>query len=175
MTNRTNMENELEGVEEYLRGLPVLGGFKVPHNYLENLVEGFDIAERDLEFKGDGFGVPDGYFVKLEGRVMDSLPKEAKKLSLFSGHRFWLGGIAASMFLVGFVFLWKQEKALVQTEKMSLEIGQVAAVLSVGDLNADLLCDAGWCEELEYLPMVKEGSYEDYLGEGELDLILEEL
>jgi hypothetical protein len=171
------MENEDDGIADYLRSLPVMGGFKAPEGYLETLVERMDFEEVELEFGEGGFEVPNGYFDNLEGRVMAGVGgfKEAKQVSIFVRQRFWLSAVAASLFMAGFVFLWNQEKALVRTEKSKLEIGQVAAALSVGDLNADLLCDAGWCEELEGLPMVKEGVYDDYLGDVEAEILIEEL
>jgi hypothetical protein len=182
------IEKEIVELENEIKSLKVKGGFCVPESYFEALQSKLDnIGEEphlgiDLEGKiregKTGFSIPQGYFESLENKVTARVfetKRTAKVMSIFSYKKFLIVGIAATFLFSAFLFLWKDEKMISFSENKGLEVDQVASHLEIGDLNEDLLCDAGWCDELTTLPVINEELPEGYLNDAETELIMEEL
>ncbi len=189
MKSLTDMEKEIVEAEAFLKGLDLRGGFSVPEGYFGQLQERLEIMGDETLVEGQldsfnskgvegGFNIPTDYFEALEGKVMNrvlEVNKEAKVMPLISYKNYWIASIAAAFLIAAFIFLWKDQKATLVAESNSLEIEQVADHLEVGDLNEDLLCDAGWCDEITTLPGIGGEIPADYLNETETDLLIEEL
>ncbi|MCF8254487.1 MAG: hypothetical protein K9H61_13705 [Bacteroidia bacterium] len=175
------MDQEIKNSEEFIRAFPVEGGFNEPVNYFEELDADIllEIRLRELISKNEnieiGFEVPGSYFEtlteKIQGKVEE---KGAKKIALFGPY--WLSkltGIAAIfIMLVGLVFFRSEPKSI---SEIKLTEEDIANELSLGDLNAVLLCDAGWCNELEGLGQTNKKNSEIWIEETDLELIIEEL
>jgi hypothetical protein len=177
----TNMDHEIKNSEELIRNLSVEGGFKEPVNYFEELEEQIlvKISLKELISENEniktGFEVPEAYFESLSEKIQGKVEgKGAKKIALFGPY--WLSkltGIAAIfIMLVGLVFFRAEPKS---TSEIKLTEDDIANELSVGDLNATLLCDAGWCNELEGLGQTNKKNSEIWVEETDLELIIEEL
>lgn len=189
MSSLNDMEKEIVEAEAFLKGLNPRGGFSVPENYFEQLQERLELMGDEPLMEDElaslnrmgaegGFNIPTDYFKALEGKVIDSVLEEnneAKVISLLSYKRYWLASMAAAFLITAFVFLWKDQKSAQVAESSRLEIEQVADHLEVGDLNEELLCDAGWCDEITTLPGIGGDLSADYLNEIETDLLIEEL
>lgn len=182
------IEKEIVELENDIKSLKVKGGFCVPESYFESLQSKLEnIGEEpllgiDLEGKTKvneiGFSIPQGYFESLESKVIARAFENdhtAKVMSIFSYKKYLIVSIAATFLFSAFLFLWKDEKMMPFPENKGLEVDQVASHLEIGDLNEDLLCDAGWCDELTTLPVISEELPEGYLNDAETELIMEEL
>lgn len=119
--NHSKMDNEIEQIESKLTSLPVQGGM---------IVE-------------------DSYFSELEAMIMQRVVAKdmPKKHQLI---RFIWVPAAAAIFILFFVFLYQNKLDDIQTNP-SLDIDLVADHLGNTELSEDLLCDAGWCIELDEL------------------------
>ena len=119
--NHSKMDNEIEQIESKLTSLPVQGGM---------IVE-------------------DSYFSELEAMIMQRVVAKdmPKKHQLI---RFNWVPAAAAIFILFFVFLYQNKLDDIQTNP-SLDIDLVADHLGNTELSEDLLCDAGWCIELDEL------------------------
>lgn len=189
MKSLTDMEKEMGEAEAFLKGLELKGSFSVPEGYFEQLQERLEILGDETTDEGQldsfnslgvegGFNIPTDYFEALEGKVMNRVleeNKEAKVIPLLSYKKYWLASIAATFLIAAFIFLWKDQKVTLVAESNTLQIEQVADHLEVGDLNEELLCDAGWCDEITSLPGIGGEIPVDYLNETETDLLIEEL
>jgi hypothetical protein len=119
--NHSKVDNEIEQIESKLTSLPVQGGM---------IVE-------------------DSYFSELEAMIMQRVVAKdvPKKHQLI---RFIWVPAAAAIFILFFVFLYQNKLDDIQTNP-SLDIDLVADHLGNTELSEDLLCDAGWCIELDEL------------------------
>jgi hypothetical protein len=187
------MELEIENSEMYLKGLPVEGGFAVPTSYFEELEnELLAFAETD-EYVMDGvssgsFEVPEGYFDQLNERIIAEIVEEkvvkseveemeGKIISLFGRPVFMrVIGIAASLILVsGLYFFQPKSTQNGIASQVELGVNEVADHIEASELDEDLLCDAGWCNELDGLMPEKDQKGDDSYLELEEDLIIDEL
>jgi hypothetical protein len=189
MSNLTDMEKEIGEAELFIKGLQAEGGFSVPENYFEKLQDRIEFVGDDVIIEEElndiksissegGFSMPPEYLETLEGKVMNrvlEVNNEAKVVSLFPFRNYWLASMAATFLIAAIIFLWKDQKSELVVESSRLEIEQVADHLEVGDLNEDLLCDAGWCDEITSLPGIGGDIPMEYLNETETDLLIEEL
>lgn len=187
------MKLEAEHSEAYIRSLPVAGGFSVPESYFEeleqNLLKGYEEeVEEKLFIEDTGFEVPQGYFDQLNERIIGNVKgREEERESEGVGAKIiplfrrpilmWATGLAASAILVSGLYFFqptnKQTDAMAVKE--SLGINDVADHLDASELDEDLLCDAGWCNEIEALNTPKDfGTEEKYLDLEE-ELIIDEL
>lgn len=182
------MTDETKDIESYLRSLPIVGGFKVPAGYFENLEErlALNCSEVPDLSLGDEklYEVPEAYFEQLNDRIMQRLVKaEAKKIPLHRQPVFmWVSGIAASFLLVAGLYLYQPAAPgtavnMVQPNTpAALEVSEVAEQFSATELDVDMLCDAGWCNELEELSKTDADKNTDrILLETDEDLIIDEL
>lgn len=119
--NHSKVDNEIEQIESKLTSLPVQGGM---------IVE-------------------DSYFSELEASIMQRVVAKdvPKKHQLI---RFIWVPAAAAIFVLFFVFLYQNKLDGVQSNS-NLDIDLVADHLGNTELSEDLLCDAGWCLELDEL------------------------
>lgn len=170
---KTTMENSKENSsEDYIRSLNPSGGFFTPPNYLEsNVTRMKDLILKEQlnipETRG-GFEVPENYF---ENFKVDIRPKQSQLTLLHKSK--WIS-IAASLLLIGFTgwIIIKNNpngKGKEQSDLQKLSTEEIINHLDPQDINAELLCDAGWCNELQELeneskevnPILDEVSEED--------------
>ena len=173
------MDQEISNSERYLRELPIQGGFSVPQNYfseLENKLMPEEEASLFPPVQG-GFVVPENYFVQLNLQLEERLSKRlASSISLYGKPVFMWVGIAASLLFVFGLFLYqpRPEKELGSNQKISAE--DIAAHLNDVDLSEDLLCDAGWCSEIDKLNIISDSAGMNALNlEIDEDYIIDEL
>jgi hypothetical protein len=187
------MELETENSELYLKGLPVDGGFEVPAFYFEELENELLAFAETEEYVIDGvnsgsFEVPEGYFDQLNKRIIAGIVEEkvvksevevmeGKIVSLFGRPLVMrVIGIAASAILVsGLYFFQPQNSGNGIATQLEVGVNEVVEHLEATELDEELLCDAGWCNELDgLLPEKEQNGYESYL-ELEEYLIIDEL
>jgi hypothetical protein len=76
--------------------------------------------------------------------------------------------------LVSFLFLGGKTPQSFSDQEVNLSTEEIAEQLSLSDVNAELLCDAGWCNELEKLNKEEDNSIETLIDTDE-ELIIDEL
>jgi hypothetical protein len=124
--------------------------------------------------KEGGYTVPEGYFEQLQQKIQTDISKQkslkkAKKIPLF-----WLSAAAIIVISLG-VWLMPFSRPNT-TEEVRLDNELMIDQLGSTELSADLLCDAGWCLELEQLPILGDSSLDyELLQNIETDFIIEEL
>lgn len=144
--NQIEMDKEIEELESKLTSLPVQGGM---------IVE-------------------DSYFSELEACIMQrvvakDVPKEHQLI------RFIWVPAAAVIFILFFVFLYQNQLDGVQSNS-NLDIDLVAEHLGNTELSEDLLCDAGWCVELDELLYISDSTlFDEDLKLIETDWLFDEL
>lgn len=118
------MDEETKRLEEYLKGIESKGSFEVP----------------------------DVYFNNLEAKILNCLPQHhhTKKAKILSQH--WFSAAAIFLLCLSIIFTYTQKEEqkgyrLIDNEFVLDQLGRT-------ELNADLLCEAGWCLELEQLPFL---------------------
>lgn len=187
------MELEIENSELYLKGLPVDGGFEVPASYFEDLENELLAFAETEEYVINGvssgsFEVPEGYFDQLNERIISEIVgekvvigevevKEGKIISLFGRPIVMrIIGIAASAILVsGLYFFQPKNTQNGMASQVEVGVNEVADHIEASELDEDLLCDAGWCHELDGLLPEKDQKGDDSYLELEEDLIIDEL
>lgn len=144
------MDQEIEKLEQEIKKWQPSGGFTTPGFYEAGLAD--RIRQRTLMDSPKDFQVPEGYFYGLNQRISNSIPPvEAKVIPLYKRTYFvQITGIAAMLLLTLSVFWNSLTPKQVETSEWP-ETEDVASYLNTYDLNADALCDAGWCNELEDL------------------------
>ncbi|OYU97556.1 MAG: hypothetical protein CFE21_04485 [Bacteroidetes bacterium B1(2017)] len=177
------MNQEIKDSESYLRNLPVAGGFEVPEGYFEGLEyslmsEEEDIEIREKEISELGFGMPANYFENLENEVLSKLEKrqEARVIPIAAQSWYIWASSAAAVLLIAlnFVFFKPNENhSELTSQQISTE--DVANHLLESDINEDLLCDAGWCNELEKLSGGTDKATNELLLETDEEILINEL
>ncbi len=176
-----SFENEHIKSEEFIKGLKRSGGFEIPEDYFES---NFKVLQQipldpalDIEKTATSFDTPPHYFENLSSQIFDKVnqPKQAKKISLsFSNN--WMK-IAAAIALFGVIGLGMMKlNTPKQTDTAKLEDlseEEIIDHLSSSGYGVDMLCDAGWCDELKKLD--NNSDIENYLMEdgNELELMSE--
>lgn len=134
-----------------------------------------EIEEKELYIKSlhvqGGFTTPETYFAKLDAQIIakiseNNAPKKAKVFNLA-----WLS--AAAVFLVMLGIFLQKDKLVLPEPSANLDAEMVAEQLGNADLSAELLCDAGWCLELEQLPFMADSNL--VIDNLESDLLFDEL
>lgn len=177
------MDQEIKDSEIYLRNLPVAGGFEVSEGYFEELENSLISEEENIEIAVKeisrlGFEMPANYFENLENKVLAKLEKrqEARVISIAPQSWYIWASSAAAVILItlNFVFFEPKEK---QTELTSQQISteDIADHLLESDLNEDLLCDAGWCNELEKLYGSTDKATNELLLDTDEEILINEL
>ncbi len=169
------MDQEIYNSEKYLRALPLQGGFTVPTHYFSEL-EMRLIQEEEIAFTPnpkDGFVVPDAYFSELHSLLVSKVGQtEAKQISIHFKPAIKWFGLAASVFLVFGIFLYESRLTQTHGSNPKISADEIAEQLNEGDLSEELLCEAGWCSELEKLNMMSDTSSLDVLNSDLEDAII---
>ncbi|MCE2741858.1 MAG: hypothetical protein LW669_10280 [Sphingobacteriales bacterium] len=144
--NQNNMDNQSEPIESYLHSLNREGGMTVG----------------------------EAYFAELEKQIMQRVLVQEKSVKLpFISHA-WMSA-AALILLTLFVFLFRDNFNTIESRN-SVDIEFVADQLSNTELSEELLCDAGWCLELDQLLLLPDTSMSiDAFKQIESELMFEDL
>lgn len=176
------MKPESEHSEQFIKNLKVKEGFIVPENYFEELENRLQAisAEPGFELEGikGGFIVSESYFDNLESRILKKVPEQAKTIPMYQRGIFRISlAIAATLLLVSMLFLFETKKQGGSTAKIAEPTeNEVIEYLNKEGYQIDLLCDAGWCNELKNKNKIETESIENYLLEhADEDLLMEEL
>lgn len=140
------MDEETERLEEYLKG---------------------------LESKGS-YDVPNAYFNTLEANILNRLPQQtqSQRAKIIPLH--WFSAAAIILLCLSIIFTYTQKNDPLANNAIDSEF--VLEQLGRTELNADLLCDAGWCLELEQLPLMADSTLRaDDWYYMESDLLIDEL
>lgn len=178
------METEENNSELFIMNLKVIGGFAVPLNYFKILEERLQIISETPNFtipEINNFAVPNGYFDTLEANIlMLVLPEEAQIIPLYKrGFVKNLLAVAATLLLFSMLYLFMNRPAshtgnMAGIHKLSTQ--EIIEHLSSEGYNLELLCDAGWCNDLNKLNKKENTDVENYLLEhGEEDFLSDEL
>ncbi len=128
-------------------------GFVVPENYFSNTTERLiSIANKKNEGMNavNGFLIPPAYFENKKIAMIASVNKNQKTLNFYAIYS--LAGIAAVLIAVlSFTFWPTKNMTPVDTGFKQLSDSEIIEHLSSHDINEELLCDAGWCQELKDL------------------------
>ncbi|MCK6611273.1 MAG: hypothetical protein L6Q78_09535 [Bacteroidia bacterium] len=144
----TNKEIE---ADKFLRSLDTQGGFEVPVDYFEANTKRLSAFLRkegpELPESIGGFQVPENYFENLRPTIPVKKGRIVRFRPLFN--------VAASFLLIGFTgFLLirsNQTGSSKQSELSSLSQEEIINHLETQEFSADLLCEAGWCNEFQLL------------------------
>jgi hypothetical protein len=122
--------------------------------------------------KTGGFKVPDNYFENLNDLLFEKVTaKQAKKLTLNWFNAINITAIAASVLLIAGLFLFDPNNMA----KQELNEEEIISHLQQEEITVDLLCDAGWCIELDQTEPKNSDLEEEILIGTESDLIITEL
>ncbi len=176
------MKPDIEHSEQFIKDLKVNGGFIVPDNYFEELEIRLqsisDEPRLELEAAKGGFVTPESYFEDLEGRILKKVPEQAKVIPMYQRGIYRISlAIAASLLLVSLLFLFDTKKQAGSTAKIAEPTeNEIIEYLNKEGYRIDLLCDAGWCNELNNTNKKETEPIENYLLEhADEDLLIEEL
>jgi hypothetical protein len=166
-----SFENEHIKEEDFIRSLKGSGGFETPQDYFENNLKKLQEISKEPnlglnDIKG-GFETPPLYFENLNAQILSKVnqPKKGKKLSLFPNVN-WVNYAAACLVFGLIVFGVMQMNSSNQTETAKIEDlteDEIIEHLSNTGFREEMLCDAGWCDELNKLENSSE--IENYLLE----------
>lgn len=154
-----SFENEHIKEEDFIRSLKGSGGFEIPQDYFENTLKKLQEISKepklDLNDLKGGFETPPQYFENLNAQVLSKVnqPKKGKKLSLLSNSNWMKYAAAIVLFgIIGFGILKMNQPAQTESAKMEdLTEEEIIDHLSKSGYAEDMLCDAGWCDELKKL------------------------
>ncbi|MFA6260732.1 MAG: hypothetical protein WC760_04645 [Bacteroidia bacterium] len=158
--------------EDYLRSLPVKGGFTVPDGYFEDQKSRLLFRLRQEGNAIQGLEVPEGYFEQSKARILKRTVEQPKKSLSLVNRPFFRYAIAASMILVsGISFnLLRDQQTTTQKTITSTDVLQYMEVNGATELSA--------AELINLLPAsaVSTSAEENYLLEqSDNTLIFEEL
>ncbi|MFN4084212.1 MAG: hypothetical protein ACK4K9_11325 [Bacteroidia bacterium] len=128
-------------------------GFDLPENYFDELKSEVMLKVQKNQFEG-GFTVPDNYIETLRKNVLANTKPDIKtiKISWF----YYASAAAALLLAVTFIFLFEPQK---QENFGSISDKEIINHLEHNGLSIDLLCDAGWCNEIIIEPNTKLENY----------------
>ncbi|MDP1727939.1 MAG: hypothetical protein Q8M15_14235 [Bacteroidota bacterium] len=176
------MKPDIEHSEQFIKDLKVNGGFIVPDNYFEELELRLqsvsDEPMLELETSEGGFVVPEAYFEDLESRILKKVPVQAKVIPMYQRGIFRISiAVAATLLLVSLLYLFETKKQPGPTAKIAEPTeNEIIEYLNKEGYRIDLLCDAGWCNELNNTNKKETEPIEKYLLEhADEDLLIEEL
>jgi hypothetical protein len=129
-----------------------------------------------LKQEENGFEVPEQYFELLPNKILQQLPKEKTKVFKLQVKQLWVNGASiAAMLLVVFGLFLFEPSPQSQTKLSGPSEDELIEQLQQIELNADLLCEAGWCNEIELLEKEDLSQTENFLLETENNLIIDAL
>lgn len=170
--------------EEFIKNLKVTGGFTVPANYFNELDERLQNIYAEPTFtlaSNNGFNTPDAYFDTLQASILEKITnKQAKILPLYKTTAFKISiAIAAALLMVALLFLYEPKTPVQSAGNLAtpaLSEQEIIDHLSSVGYNDELLCDAGWCNELNKTDKKENNEIENYLQQHtEEDLFTNEL
>lgn len=140
------MEKEIKDSEDFLKGLETKGGFQMPEGYIENLHQ--KVLEKTIRL-------------------------EPKKARIISMGNIWLkvASVAAVALIVAGLFWFDPTRD--NTKQLSED--EILEHLQGAEISAELLCDAGWCNELESLTIPENQTDEQILIDTDTELLIDEL
>lgn len=119
-----------------------------------------------------GFKVPENYFDNLNASLLETTKEKEKSILKIRWHNLYgISSIAASIFIVAGFFLF--DPKLKSTSEPNVE--EIISHLQTEELSIDLLCEAGWCTDLDQTEQRNTDLEEEILLETETDLIITEL
>lgn len=122
--------------------------------------------------KTGGFKVPEDYFEKLNIKVKENVnSKKTIGLNLYWVNSINLTAIAASLFIISGLFLFEPNS----NKNQEPNVEEIISHLQQEEITVDLLCDAGWCLELDQTEYKNTDLEEKIFLEIESDLIITEL
>jgi hypothetical protein len=129
-----------------------------------------------LKQEENSFEVPGQYFELLPNKILQQLPKENTRVFRLQVKQLWINAasIAAILLMIFGLFLF-EPKPQSQTKLSSPSEDELLEHLQQIELNTDLLCEAGWCNEIELLEKESLNQTETYLLETENNLIIDAL
>ncbi len=171
------MTQEENHSELYLKNLKTEGGFRLPDHYFEDLEIKMlaNLAEPELNFgQNGGFKTPEEYFAGMEMAVLNKLAlKKAKIIPFYQRSFFSLGiSIAAGLLLVSMLFLYRMSDSPDIVKNTAVSNEEIINHLSNEDINAELLCEAGWCTEMEKLNKKENDELNNYIIENSDESLL---
>lgn len=177
------MKEDVTHPEAYLKSLQVSGGFRVPEGYLEGLdvwLEGVcsEITATEFVNAEKTWKVPEEYFTQLEKRILDRVPQSPPRKHQTVYFNLWvsISGIAAALILVTGMFFSLPNQVNPEIVNSRLMVDEVAQHLLNSDIDVDLLCDAGWCNELDQLDYhTLDRELEDYLLDSGNTYLMDEI
>jgi len=122
--------------------------------------------------KTGGFKVPDDYFEKLNIKVIENVnSKKTIGLKLHWVNSINLTAIAASLFIISGLFLFEPNR----NKNQEPNAEEIISHLQQEEITVDLLCDAGWCLELDQTEPKNSDIEEEILLNTETELLINEL
>lgn len=119
-----------------------------------------------------GFKVPEDYFERLNTKVIENINrKKTNGLKLLWVNSINITAIAASLFIISGLFLFEPNR----NNDHEPNAEEIISHLQQEEITADLLCDAGWCLELDQKEQKNTELEEEILLNTESDLIISEL
>jgi hypothetical protein len=129
-----------------------------------------------LKQEENGFEVPEQYFELLPNKILQQLPKENPKVFKLQVKQLWVNGASiAAMLLVVFGLFLFEPSPQSQTKLSGPSEDELIEQLQQIELNTDLLCETGWCNEIELLEKEDLSQTENFLLEIENNLIIDAL
>lgn len=175
-----SFKNEDINEEDFIRSLKSSGGFETPKDYFDNNLEKLQQIPKEPSFELNktigGFEIPSLYFENLNEQILSKViqPKKGEKLNLFTQVN-WMN-YAAACLVFGLIVLGVMKmNPSTQTETATLEDlteDEIIEHLSSSGYREEMLCDAGWCDELKKLENNSE--IENYLLDDGSELELTE-
>ena len=140
---------------------------------MDNQSEPIESYLHSLNSEG-GMTVGEAYFAELEKQIMQRVLVQEKSVKLLFISHAWMSA-AALILLTLFVFLFRDNFNTIESRN-SVDIEFVADQLSDTELCEELLCDAGWCLELDQLLLLPDTSMSsDAFKQIESELMFEDL
>ena len=122
--------------------------------------------------KTGGFKVPEDYFEKLNIKVIENVnSKKTIGVKLHWVNSINLTAISASLFIISGLFLFEPNS----NKNQEPNVEEIIIHLQQEEITVDLLCDAGWCLELDQTEYKNTDLEEKIFLEIESDLIITEL
>ena len=129
-----------------------------------------------LKQEENGFEVPEQYFELLPNKILQQLPQENTKVFKLQVKQLWVNGasIAAMLLMVSSLLLFEPSPQS-QTKLSGPSEDEFIEQLQQIELNTDLLCETGWCNEIELLEKEDLSQTENFLLDTENNLIIDAL
>ncbi len=151
-------------------------GFSLPDTYFSDSADRLKLIPNDEmpeHLFEAGFLVPPTYFSNNKKQLIERVNKKNKQIKIFKITA--VSGIAAVLLAILGLNFWPSKPiSKVELDFNQLTDAEIIEHLSKEDMNENLLCEAGWCQELNDLN--KSNETEKYLLESDhLDYLKESI